>query len=240
MPAPQPAILGLIPARGGSKRLPRKNLLPLAGKPLLAWTVEAALAARHLDRVVLSTDDDELAAIGREYGADVPFTRPAELAGDTSGTSDVVLHALRTLQAQGQRYDYVVILQPTSPLRTAQDVDGAVELLLDRHADAVISVCETDHPPEWSNHLPDDLSMARFFRPGIRAMRSQDLPRSYRLNGAVYVYNCARLLATGSLEMDDNSYAYIMPRERSVDIDSAIDFEIAQLFMQRFGTDSST
>lgn len=235
MPARRPRCVGLIPARGGSKRLPHKNLLPLAGRPLLAWTVEAARTARHLDRVVLSTDDDELAAIGREYGADVPFARPAELASDTAATVDVVLHALRTLQAQGEHYDYVVILQPTSPLRTAQDIDGALELAQEKQADAVIGVCETDHPPEWSNTLPDDLSMAGFFRPGIRGTRSQDLPKSYRLNGAVYVYRCDRLLAEGSLVMDDNSYAYVMPRERSVDIDSAIDFEIAQLFLQRFG-----
>lgn len=233
----QPRFLGLIPARGGSKRLPRKNLLPLAGKPLLAWTVEAARAARQLDRVVLSTDDEELATIGRAYGADVPFMRPAELAGDTAGTAEVVLHALRTLADAGEHYDYVVILQPTSPLRSAQDIDGAIALLLEKRADAVIGVCETDHPPEWSNHLPADLSMAQFFRPGIRGTRSQDLPQSYRLNGAVYVYDCARLLASGSLAMDDRSYAYLMPRERSVDIDTVIDFEIAQLLLQRCGTD---
>ena len=234
-----PRFLGLILARGGSKRLPRKNVLPMAGKPLLAWTVAAAKAASRLDRVILSTDDDEIAAVGREYGAEVPFTRPPELASDTASGLDVILHALRTLAERGEHYDYVVILQPTSPLRSAQDIDGAIELLLERHADAVVSVCETDHPPEWSNTLPNDRSMAQFYRPGIRSTRSQDLPRSYRLNGAVYVYSCDRALRSGSLNMDDNCYAYIMPRERSVDIDSAIDFEIAQLFLQRFGTETT-
>jgi CMP-N-acetylneuraminic acid synthetase len=232
-----PRFLGLILARGGSKRVPRKNVLPMAGKPLLTWTVEAARAARRLDRVVLSTDDAEIAAVGRECGAEVPFMRPAQLATDTASGLDVVLHALRTLAAGGQHYDYVVILQPTSPLRSAADIDGAIELLLAKQADAVISVCETDHPPEWSNTLPDDLSMANFYRPGIRSTRSQDLPRSYRLNGAIYVYACERLLASRSLDMDDNSYAYVMPRERSVDIDSVIDFEIAQLFLERFATE---
>lgn len=234
----QPRFLGLILARGGSKRLPRKNLLPLAGKPLLAWTVEAALAAGQLHRVILSTDDQEIAAIGRAHGAEVPFLRPAELASDTASGLDVILHALRTLADRGQHYDYLVLLQPTSPLRTAADIDAAIDLLLQKQADAVISVCQTDHPPEWSNTLPDDLSMASFYRPGIRNTRSQDLPRSYRLNGAVYIYNCRRLLDSGSLEMDDNSYAYIMPRERSVDIDSAIDFDIAQLLLQRRATES--
>jgi len=235
-----PRFLGLILARGGSKRLPRKNILPLAGKPLLAWTVEAAQAARHLDRVVLSTDDIEIADVGRQFGAEVPFTRPSELASDTATSLNVILHALRTLAEQGEPYDYVVLLQPTSPLRSAADIDAAIELLLTKEADAVISVCETDHPPEWSNTLPDSLSMAGFYRPGIRSTRSQDLPKSYRLNGAVYVYSCRRLLQSGSLEMDDNSYAYIMPRERSVDIDSAIDFEIAQLLLRRSNTESET
>ena len=234
-PHHQAQILGLILARGGSKRLPRKTLRLLAGKPLLAWTAEAARAARHLDRVILSTDDAEIAAVGRDFGIEVPFTRPAELATDHSTGLEVILHALHRLADQGETYDYVVVLQPTSPLRSAADIDAAIELLRQRQADAVISVCETDHPPEWSNTLPADRSMAAFFRPGIRGTRSQDLPASYRLNGAIYVYNCARLLDSGSLEMDDNSYAYVMPRERSVDIDSVIDFEIAELFMHRFG-----
>jgi len=236
----QKSFLALIPARGGSKRLPRKNVLPLAGKPLLVWTVEAARAARHLDRVILSTDDEEIAEVGRQHGAEVPFIRPAELARDTTTSQDVVLHALRTLMDDGEKFDYVVVLQPTSPLRTAHDIDGAIERLLEKHADAVTSVCETDHPPEWSNSLPEDLSMSRFFRPGIKLIRSQDLPKSYRLNGAVYVYDCARLLETGSVDMDDNSYAYIMPRERSVDIDSAIDLEIAQLRLQSLGSASTS
>lgn len=238
--AEHPRFIGLIPARGGSKRLPRKNALLLAGKPLLAWTSMAAQAAQHLDRVILSTDNAELAEIGRAHGADVPFIRPAKLAGDAATSLGVIQHTLHWLREHGEHYDYLVMLQPTSPLRTALDIDNAIKLLLKKNADAVISVCETDHPPEWSNQLPDDGAMNHFFRPGIRNTRSQDLPKSYRLNGAVYIYNCARLLKTGSLAMDDNSYAYVMPRERSVDIDSAIDFEIAQLFMQRIATDSST
>ncbi len=233
MPTTQAKVIALIPARGGSKRLPRKNLLPLAGKPLLAWTVEAALAARRIDRVILSTDDAEIAAVGRAYGAETPFMRPAELASDAAGTLGVMLHTLRMLATAGETCDLLVVLQPTSPLRSAADIDAAVELLRDKTADAVISVCETEHPPEWCNTLPDDLSMADFFRPGIRARRSQDLPRSFRLNGAIYVYGARRLLHSGSLDMDDNCFAYLMPRERSIDIDDALDFELAQLLRQR-------
>lgn len=228
-------ILGLIPARGGSKRVPRKNILPMAGKPLIAWTIEAALGALTLDKVIVSTDDNEIANISRQYGADVPFMRPKELATDTANGLDVTLHALQTLKELGEPdFDYVMTLQPTSPLRSSQDIDASVELLMDRRADAVISVCETAHPPEWSNTLPDDLSMADFYRPGVRTTRSQDLPKSYRLNGAIYIYNCEQVLHTGNLEMDNNSYAYLMPRERSIDIDTEIDFEIAQLFLKRF------
>ncbi|MDJ0739284.1 MAG: acylneuraminate cytidylyltransferase family protein [Gammaproteobacteria bacterium] len=227
-----PRFVGLIPARGGSKRLPRKNLLPIAGKPLLAWTIEAGLAATHIDRLILSTDDDEIASVGRAHGADVPFKRPAELADDDATGLDVVCHALRSLDAAGERYDYVVVLQPTSPLRTAHDIDAAIALLLDRHAHSVTSVCRTDHPPEWSNTLPADGSMRDFFRPGVRGGRSQDLPTSYRLNGAIYIHDCAALLGNDGAK-DDAGYAYVMPRERSIDIDEAIDLDIAELFLRR-------
>ena len=227
-----PRFVGFIPARGGSKRLPRKNLLPLAGKPLIAWTIEAALNSRQLHRVIVSTDDEEIASVARKYGAEVPFMRPAELASDTATGLDAILHALRTLEANGEHFDYLVNLQPTSPLRSSDDIDRAVALLLGRQADAVISVCPSDHPPEWANTLPADGSLAKFFRPGIRNIRSQDLPMTYRLNGAIYIYQCARLLCSCSLEMDDNSYAYIMPRERSVDIDTALDFRVAEAILE--------
>ena len=233
MPVQRPTFVALIPARGGSKRLPRKNLLSLAGKPLLAWTVEAASSARHIDRVILSTDDAEIAAAGLASGAEVPFVRPAGLASDSASTLDVMLHALRTLDANGEGCYYLVVLQPTSPLRTAADIDAAIQLLQAKRADAVISVCESEHPPEWSNTLPNDLSMSAFYRPGSRSMRSQDLAKTYRLNGAIYIYRAHRLLDSGSLDMDDNSYAYVMPRERSIDIDGPFDFEIAQLLRQR-------
>jgi CMP-N-acetylneuraminic acid synthetase len=230
---PSPTFLGLIPARGGSKRVPRKNLLPVAGKPLLAWTIDAALSADCLDRLILSTDDEEIAKLGHRYGAEVPFKRPPELASDMASGHDVVMHAIRALADQGESFDFVVVLQPTSPLRTHLDIDAAIDLLLAKNARAVVSVCQTDHPPEWSNTLPDDLCMRDFFRPGIRGLRSQDLPTSYRLNGAIYIYDCGQLLRGETEDMDRSTYAYIMPRERSVDIDEAIDLDIADLFLRR-------
>ena len=133
-----------------------------------------------------------------------------------------------------------MVLQPTSPLRNAADIDAAIELLLKKRADAVISVCESEHPPEWSNTLPEDLSMSGFYRPGSRSKRSQDLPKTYRLNGAVYIYRARRLMDLGTLDMDDNCFAYVMPRERWIDIDGVFDFEIAQLLRQRLeGTTAS-
>jgi len=229
----QARILALIPARGGSKRLPRKNALPLAGKPLIARTIEAALASKTLERVIVSTDDSEIADISRQYGAEVPFMRPIELASDTATSLEVMLHALNTLAEQGERYDFLMMLQPTSPLRTTKDIDRAVQLLLEKNADMVTSVCPTDHPPEWSNTLPSDGSMRSFFRPGVRNTRSQDMPVSYRLNGAIYIFRCERLLAEKSLAMDDNSFAFIMPGERSIDIDTNLDLRIAEAILEQ-------
>ncbi len=228
----EPRLLGLIPARGGSKRLPRKNLRLLGGRPLIAWTIEAALESGCLDRVIVSTDDPEIAAVACDAGAEVPFLRPAELADDRTPSLEVLLHALRTLAAEGDRYDYLVELQPTSPLRHATDIRAAVSLLKERRADAVVSVCPTEHPPEWSNTLPPDGALRDFFRPGVRGTRSQDLPTSYRLNGAIAIFDCRRLLKTESTDMDDNGFAYVMPPERSIDIDTALDLHIAQALLE--------
>ncbi len=202
---------------------------------MIVWTIEAARASSRIDDLIVSTDDPEIAEISHRHGADIPFMRPSELASHTASSTAVILHALDTLGARGQYYDYLVELQPTSPLRGAADIDGAINLALERKADAVISVCKTDHPPEWSNTLPADRSMKDFFRPGVKETRSQDLPVSYRLNGAIYVFNCRRLLAQRNLDMDDNAYAYIMPRERSIDIDTRLDLRIAEAILAHGG-----
>lgn len=227
-----PRVLGLIPARGGSKRLPGKNLKPLCGKPLIAWTIDAALAARSLTQVVVSTDDPAIAGAARDHGAEVPFLRPAELASDTADGLSVTRHAVQVLADAGTNFDYVMVLQPTSPLRSAADIDAAIALAVERDADNIVSVCPTDHPPEWSNALPADNNLKDFYRPGVRGIRSQDLPVSYRLNGALYLHRTAPLLAGQAPDTRVASYAYIMPRERSVDIDTAMDFAIASLFAE--------
>ena len=222
-------LLAVIPARGGSKRLPRKNVLDLAGKPLIAWTIQEALNCKYIDQVIVSTDDKEISDISKEYGADVPFFRPSELATDEAKTVDVVLHLLDELEKVGERYDYIILLQPTSPLRTAQNIDESVELLQMKNSDAVISVCESEHPPLWCNVLPDDMSMDNFLDESVKNKRSQDLSKQYRINGAIYISSVEKLKKENSFFLSNNCIAYIMKQNVSIDIDTIDDFDFALL-----------
>lgn len=219
-------VLAIIPARGGSKRLPRKNLLPLGGKPLIGWTIEAAMKSRYIDRIVVTSDDAEILAIAQSYGIEA-LRRPDDLATDTAGTFETVEHAI----GHSPRSDWIVLLQPTSPLRKAHHIDEALEKAVAKNADAVISVCESDHSPLWSNTLPEDGDMRHFLREEVRNKRSQDLEKYYRINGAVYVCKTVPLLEQKSFFLNANIYAYPMDRESSVDIDEEIDFKIAGLYL---------
>lgn len=151
-------ILGLIPARGGSKGLPGKNIKPLLGKPLIAWTIKQVLASKYIDRVIVSTDDKEIAEISEKYGAEVPFMRPKEIAMDKARGIDVVLHSLNWLKENDKRkqYDLIMLLQPTSPLRKSEDINKAIEILFLKEAKTIVSVCEVDHHPLLANTLPED------------------------------------------------------------------------------------
>jgi CMP-N-acetylneuraminic acid synthetase len=217
------AILGLVPARGGSKGIPRKNVLPIAGKPLIAWTIEATLAARVLDRVVVTTDDPEIAEIAVAHGADVPFLRPIELARDETPGIDPVLHALDALP----EYDTVVLLQPTSPLRTSDDIAAAVALFDDGNAGNVISVSEASHVG-WTFAM----DAAGVLDVGTRdvAARRQDMSRQFVLNGAIYIAATARLHAARSF-LVPGVVGYPMPAERSVDIDTMLDWRVAEMLL---------
>ena len=226
-------VLGIIPARGGSKRLPRKNLLPLAGKPLISYTIQAGLQSHCFDELMVSTDDVEIKRVSVEYGANVPFMRPSDLALDDTSTFAVVRHAIDYYEkVEGRLFEYVVLLQPTSPLRDGADIDNALLLMHKKNADAVISVSEVDHPPLWCNMLPDDLSMAGFLRDDVKLKRSQELDRYYRLNGAIYIIKISRLLAEKTFFIKDNIFAYVMPQEKSVDIDTVLDMKLCELLMQ--------
>lgn len=184
-------VLGLIPARGGSKGIPRKNIRPLGGKPLLAWTIEAARASRLLARVILSTEDEEIAAVGRAWGVEVPFLRPRELAEDDTPTLPVVLHAVEWLEARGEAYDAVCLLQPTSPFRKPEWIDGCVELLQRERADSAITVrrIPDEFHPFWAL-LRAEGGWLRFLSGSGIPARRQDLPPAYHRDGAVYVVRC--------------------------------------------------
>jgi CMP-N-acetylneuraminic acid synthetase len=215
--------LGLIPARGGSKSVPRKNVRELAGKPVLAWTVETALACAALERVIVSTDDEEIAAVARACGAEV-LARPAELARDETPDLPVYRHALDEL---GDSYDAVAWLRPTAPLRAAEDVDAAVRLLEETGADAVRSVCEAEHSPYWMGRLDGDRLVPLL---GEVPERRQLLPPVYRLNGAVDVVRCS---SVGDELFGGDVRAYVMPRERSIDLDTELDFLLAEALLRR-------
>ena len=219
-------FLAIIPARGGSKRLPRKNVLDLAGKPLIAWTIEAGLKSKYIDKVIVSSDDDKILDIAEQYGSET-IKRPNELASDISTSFDAIKHTINNLE----KYDYTLLLQPTSPLRTAEQIDKAIELLHEKSADAVVSVCEMDHSPLWANTLPEDGNMRHFIKDELKNKRSQDLETYYRLNGAIYICDTDELLGAKSFLLDENIFAYKMNRESSVDIDEEIDFKIAEMFM---------
>ncbi|MBN2788507.1 MAG: acylneuraminate cytidylyltransferase family protein [Paludibacteraceae bacterium] len=223
-------FLAVIPARGGSKRLPRKNVLDLAGKPLIAWTIEAAKQSKYIDHFVVSTDDQEITDVSKKFGAEV-LTRPGELATDAASSVDVVLHAVN---AQHKQYDYVILLQPTSPLRTSQHIDEAIELLFEKNANAVISVCETEHSPLWANTLPEDGSMDNFIREEVKGKRSQDLPTYYRLNGSIYICNIERLYKENNLITERDVFSYKMDRRSSIDIDQRVDFEFSEFFLKKY------
>jgi CMP-N-acetylneuraminic acid synthetase len=226
------SFLAVIPARGGSKRLPRKNVLDLAGKPLISWSIEAALDCSSLDEVMVTTDDDEIAEVAKRHGAKVPFLRPEYLASDTATSFDAIKHAIDYYREElGKNFDFVVLLQPTSPLRNSHNISEAIKLLVEKNADAVISVCEVDHSPLWMNTLPVDHSMEKFLREEVKNVRSQDLPQNYRLNGAIYICRTERLLEAKTFFISKNIFAYIMSKDTSIDIDDGFDFKLVKCLL---------
>ena len=224
-------ILALIPARGGSKGVPRKNIRLVAGKPLIAWTIEAAKACSQLSRVIVSTDDKEIARVGRDSGAEVPFLRPAEFAQDATPDLPVFRHALEWLaEHDGFRPDLVVWLRPTAPLRTSQDIGEAVRILCDSSADCVRSVCAVEHHPYWMYRLEHGQLVPVIDNVSVPAFRQQ-LPAVYRLNGVVDAVRAERVPESGAL-FQGRMRGYVMPTERSLDIDTEADLRIAELVLK--------
>jgi CMP-N-acetylneuraminic acid synthetase len=224
-------IVAVILARGGSKRLPKKNLLPLSGKPMIYWTFSEALKSDLLDLVILSTDDDNLKFEAEKLGIKV-FTRPEKLATDEATSFDALVHVLSTLNNEGVCPKRIMLLQPTSPLREVEDIDNAVLKMTETESKSVISVCETEHSPIWCNILDNDGRMDNFINEADKNKRSQDLPIYYRLNGAIYLSYVDVFLQNKGFIMS-NSRAMIMSKERSVDIDTQLDFDLAEVLMNK-------
>lgn len=227
--------LALIPARGGSKRLPGKNLMEIGGKSLIWRALESAEGAGAHATVCLSTDDEQLAQEGRRYGAVVPFMRPAELASDTAQSFDVVRHAVNWYADKGQVFDGVIVLQPTSPLRARHHVHEAIKRFEGLEADGVVSVCRAEHPPEWTSRLDSNLSMESFGKKLQSYGRSQDYQPAYRLNGAIYIFNTYKLLSNDGFFYSDRTYGYEMSLADSVDIDNEEDYLLARFWAERKG-----
>jgi len=226
-----PQILGLITARGSSKGLPRKNILPVAGRPLLAWTVEAALGSRFLSRVVLSTDDEEIARVGRAWGAETPFIRPGHLARDDSPHTGVIIHALEWLrEREGYCPPFFAVLLPTAPLRTAEDIDAACRLALEGKADRVLGVCPSPVHPYFIKGLDDRGRLRDFLEPPAIYLRRQDLPPAYANFGTINVTRTAPFLALGDWP-EKRTLPYLMPLERCLDVDTAWDLHLADLIL---------
>lgn len=225
-------ILMVIPARGGSKRLPRKNVLPLAGNPLICWTIEAALNSGLNARILVSSDDDEILSIARRFESSgvILHKRPDSLATDTATTADVLIDAIETERAVNHSPDTLILLQPTSPLRTSADILEALSAFNEHKAqNSVVSVCEVDHPKAWIGTLSDTGLLEGI---DLSGKRSQDYQKEYRLNGAVYVARTAVILEKRSL-FTERLIASVMPRSRSVDIDNALDFTLCERIIER-------
>lgn len=226
--------IAIIPAREGSKGLPGKNYKLLNGKPLITYTIQAALESEIFDEVLVSTDSEKIAEIAKENGAIVPFLRPSSLSGDKVSSDMVIAHALGFMEERKEYFEYVCKLQPTSPLRRAADIKEAFSLLMDKNANSVISVCECEHSPLWSGVIGEDLRIDGFMSKQLAITNRQDLQKYYRLNGAIYFSKVESFKKNGCF-FGQKSIAYIMPKERSVDIDDILDFRFAEMLLVEKG-----
>jgi N-acylneuraminate cytidylyltransferase len=219
-------VLAIVAARGGSKGVPGKNIRVVGGRPLVVWSIAAAQSSKRVDRVILSSDDQAIIAAAREAGCEVPFVRPPQLATDTASMLDVVHHAVKEC---GDGFKWVVLLQATSPLRTAADIDATIDACRDADAPACVTVTPSDKSPLWMFYREVDGHM-RPVLDGLPTFRRQDLPPAFTLNGAVYVARISWLADRNSF-LSPDTVCHVMPRERSVDIDTEMDFAITRTLL---------
>lgn len=222
--------IAVIPARSGSKGLKDKNIKLLNGKPLIWYSIQAAISSGCFDEVMVSTDSEKYAKIARECGASVPFLRSDEMSTDKASSWGTVQEVLDNYKDLGKEFDTVMLLQPTSPLRTSEDIKNAFAILEEKNADSVVGVCEMDHSPLWSNVLPENRCLDGFIRPEVKESSGrQSLPIYYRINGAIYLTKVTEALGTNLYS--DSGYAYIMEQAKSIDIDTELDFKMAEFLI---------
>lgn len=221
-------ILAVIPARGGSKGIPRKNMALLGGKPLIAWTIEQAQASEYIDRLIISSDDDELIKTAQSLGCEVPFKRPAAISADITPGIEPVIHAIKYFKSE---YHYTLLLQPTSPFRSKEDIDGSIELCHRARANACVSVVKSDKNPYWMYTISSNGAMKQVVTNGKSYTRRQDYPIYYSLNGAIYLANSKWIMRSRTF-IYGKTIAFLMPGERSLDIDTDYDLKIANLIKE--------
>lgn len=219
-------VLGIIPARGGSKGIPRKNIKLICGKPLISWTIVEAMKSMYLDRLILSSDDDEIINVAREWGCEAPFKRPDVLAKDDTPGTETVIHAINTLP---EKYDFICLLQPTSPLRKVTHIDGAIEKCITNNAESCVSVTKADKHPYWMYEICDE----GFLKPLIESefiYNRQELSSLYVLNGAIYIIKAEQIIKSKTF-INENTLGFIMDKKYSTDIDEQLDFETAEYYL---------
>lgn len=222
-------ILAIIPARAGSKGIKDKNIVDLNGKPLIAYSIESALKSKYIDKVVVSTDGQNIAKVAKEYGAEIPFLRPEYLASDKAKTIDVVIHCVEEIHKSGQQYDYVVLLQPTQPLRKSWHIDEAIELIIKKDEDALVSVSKVkDHPILM--RTVDKNGYAINLLSESSTVRRQDFPEFYKVNGAIYI-NKINENFNNKTSLNDNKLVYTMDEKYDIDIDEMLDLHIAEMIL---------
>ncbi len=222
-------ILAIIPARGGSKGVPRKNVRMAAGKPLIAWSIVEAQKSKYIDRLILSSEDEEIISVARQWKCDVPFLRPAELATDDVSGIEPVLHAIGSLQ---EKYDYVVLLQPTSPLRIAEDIDGCIQKCVLKDSPACVTVTEPEKSPYWMFYMNDSERIVPLIEQENIVLLRQNLKNLYVLNGSVYVAKIDWFVRNKKFITDETT-AYVMPKDRSIDIDTELDFTFCEFLLKK-------
>ncbi|MFU0823629.1 acylneuraminate cytidylyltransferase family protein [Clostridium sp.] len=223
-------ILGVIPARGGSKGIPHKNIINFCGKPLIAHSIEAAKKSKYIDYILVSTDDREIKEVSLKYGAKAPFLRPKEISDDKSKSIDVVVHAINYLRDNDETFDYVILLQPTSPLRTEKDVDSAIKTIIEKKGRSLVSLCKVDENPILMRTIEGG-KLKPILEFGGDNLRRQDLPQFYIFNGAIYI-NTVDMLLEDRTFVDEHTIPYIMEKCKSVDIDNILDVKIAEYILE--------